>query len=92
MAYEHRFICLMSFGGPPAAPLLVLLTATVSINAYAAGAAAPEEADALHQALAKHLACFPISLIGYQEQKPMLATREFCLATIYLELGAGRCG
>jgi murein L,D-transpeptidase YcbB/YkuD len=68
--------------------LLVLLTATVSINAYAAGTGAPEEADALHQALAKHLACFPISLIGYQEQKPMLATREFCLATIYLELGA----
>ena len=35
-----------------------------------------------------HLNCYPMELIDFHKQKPLLESKEFCLATIYHEKGA----
>jgi len=46
-----------------------------------------DKAQELQQAMLAHLNCYPMELIDFQKQKPLLESKEFCLATIYHEKG-----
>lgn len=47
-----------------------------------------DKAQELQQAMLAHLNCYPMELIDFHKQKPLLESKEFCLATIYHEKGA----
>lgn len=46
-----------------------------------------DKAQELQQAMLAHLNCYPMELIDFHKQKPLLESKEFCLATIYHEKG-----
>ncbi len=48
-----------------------------------------DDAGTLQQAMTAYLLkCYPVELIEFQKQEPLLESKEFCLATIYHETGA----
>jgi murein L,D-transpeptidase YcbB/YkuD len=51
--------------------------------------AGPARADMenLRQAMAEHLACYPVDLISLKYQQPSISRRDFCLAVIYGKRG-----
>ncbi len=42
----------------------------------------------LGKAMAQHLSCYPLELLDFKKQEPIIKTRDVCLATIYHETGA----
>jgi murein L,D-transpeptidase YcbB/YkuD len=63
-------------------PAMLVFHLLLPISLYAK----PTEAE-LAGEMAKHLVCYPMDLLSVQQQLPTLATRDLCLATIYLKLG-----
>lgn len=61
-----------------------LMMAFMLLNRSSSGA--DKEAD-LQQAMTAYLNCYPLELIDFHKQKPLLESKEFCLATIYHETG-----
>ena len=47
-----------------------------------------DKADELQKAMLAQLNCYPMELIDFHKQKPLIDSKEFCLATIYHEKGA----
>jgi len=43
--------------------------------------------DQITSALLNHLSCFPLELRLFEKQEPIISKKEFCLATIYNEIG-----
>ena len=46
------------------------------------------ESNDLAKAMAQHLSCYPLELLEFKKQEPIIKTRDVCLATIYHETGA----
>lgn len=46
------------------------------------------ESNDLAKAMAQHLSCYPLELLEFKKQQPIITTRDVCLATIYHETGA----
>jgi murein L,D-transpeptidase YcbB/YkuD len=64
---------------------LILLIVLILLSGNSTAA---DKADELQQAMTAHLDCYPMELIDFDKQKPLLETKEFCLAIIYHETGA----
>ena len=43
--------------------------------------------DRLSKAMAAQLACYPLELLNFRQQKPLIEQRDLCLSTIYHETG-----
>ena len=50
-------------------------------------AVAGEENNGILKAMTEHLACYPVELLDFKRQKPLIATKDICLSTIYHEKG-----
>lgn len=48
---------------------------------------AAEVNNNLLEAMTEHLACYPVELLDFKRQKPLIATKDICLSTIYHETG-----
>ena len=53
-----------------------------------AGTDAQEIGDDLARAMADQLSCYPIELLDFKKQEPIVEVKDVCLATIYHETGA----
>ena len=80
---------------PPVYPAHRFLTQTLvfcyilfSIILFPRLSVSEEKPATLAEAMTQHLACYPLELIDFHRQKPLIDTKEFCLATIYHETGA----
>ena len=43
--------------------------------------------DALVKAMTEHLSCYPLELLNFEKQEPIIIRQDVCLATIYHETG-----
>jgi len=46
------------------------------------------EKSNLGKAMAQHLTCYPLELLEFNKQKPVITSKDVCLATVYHETGA----
>ena len=68
-----------------------LVTFSILLMTFIMPARHSNGADSSHElqkAMLAHLNCYPMELIDFHKQKPLLESKEFCLATIYHEKGA----
>ena len=61
--------------------------ATVLLACICSDINGTERDDTLSKAMAAQLACYPLELLDFREQKPLIAQKDLCLSTIYHETG-----
>lgn len=81
----HHLIHLCTRTASLSSLLIAVFLFLVCCNSIATGS---ESEDKLVEAMTAHLACYPIELLEFQKQTPLIATKDICLAAIYHELGA----
>jgi murein L,D-transpeptidase YcbB/YkuD len=65
-----------------------LFLLTILLAAAAAAESGRDRIDALNRAMAERITCYPLEIFQVHKQKPLIAVKELCLATIYNETGA----
>lgn len=65
---------------------MIIMTVLFLFMSSPAAYAGEDNSDLL-KAMAEHLACYPVELLDFKQQEPLISTKDICLSTIYHETG-----
>jgi len=68
--------------------LLVLSVLLPGVEGIRAEEVQPDRQEALITAMAEHLTCYPLELLDFHKQEPLISVKELCLASIYHNIGS----
>ncbi len=67
---------------------LIVVSSLLLLAANRLAAQSPDAEEELARAMTEEIACYPIELLDFHKQKPLISVKELCLAAIYQERGA----